>query len=339
MRTLRVQLTKRSYTSVALGAGRDRCSLLRRRVVDPDQLELRHDLPLVEPEEALLVGTDLVHVDLGVSGLFVLADRLQVGLGIRAGGGRVGDHLLSDDCSGLLEVFGGSELLGELSRQPHVRPQLVDHASGLGFVLVPADLHLPEAGLLLASPLHIGIEEVRLRGGADVAVPDASSDLDGLGAEGRDVNGRRLVRQGVEAGVLHGVVLAVVPLVVALPQEPDYLHRLFHHLQPHVGGRPVIAEYVLVEVLAATDAEPEAALQHRRRGRRGLGDYRGVDAYGGAGDAGAEAYTFGGGGDTPYHTPHERALALLVDPGVVVVGDPGGGEAHFLRPAGVPDHF
>src|SRR5215218_2304816 len=339
MRTLRVQLTKRSYTSVALGAGRDRCSLLRRRVVDPDQLELRHDLPLVEPEEALLVGTDLVHVDLGVSRLFVLAHRLQVGLGIRARGRRIRHHFLGDEGGGLFEVFGSGKLLGELTRQAHVRPQPVDHAPGLGFVLVPADLHLPEAWLILAGLLDKVVEEIRLRGGAYVAVPDLGCDLDRLGAEGRDVDGRRLLRQRVEAGVLHGVVFAVVPLVGALPQQPDHLHSLFHHLKPHLGRGPVVPKYVLVEVLAAADAEPEATLHHRCRGRRGLSDYRRVDAYGGAGDAGAQTYTFGGGSYTPDHAPHEWALALRVDPGVVVIRDPGGSEARFLRPAGVADHF
>src|SRR5215217_8235615 len=134
-------------------------------------------------------------------------------------------------------------------------------------------------------------------------------------------------------------MLAVVPLVATLPQQPYHLHRLFHHLQPHVGRGPVVSEYVLVEVLTAADPKPEATLHHRRRSRRGLGDYRWVDADGGSGDASPEAYTFGGGGDTPYHTPYERALALRVDPGVVVVRDPGGGEARFLRPTGVPDHF
>src|SRR5215208_1767661 len=339
MRILRVQLTKRSYTSVALGAGRDWGSLLCRRVVDPDQLEFRHDLLLEEPEEALLVGTDLVHVDLGVSRLFVLAYRLQVGLGIRARGGRIRHHFLGDEGGGLFEVFGCGDLLGELTRQAHVRPQLVDHAPGLGFVLVPADLHLPEAGLIFAGLLDKVVEEIRLRGGAYVAIPDPSCDLNRLGAEGRDVDGRRLLRQRVQAGVLHSVVFAVVLLVGALPQQPDHLHRLFHHLKPHLGRGPVVPEYVLVEVLSAADAEPEATLHHRRRSRRGLGDYRWVDTYGGAGDAGAQTYTFGDGGDTPDHAPHEWALALRIDPGMVVVRDPSGGEARFLRPAGVSDHF
>ena len=69
-------------------------------------------------------------------------------------------------------MFGGGKLLGELTRQAHVRPQPVDHAPGLGFVLVPADLHLPEAWLILAGLLDKVVEEIRLRGGAYVAVPD-----------------------------------------------------------------------------------------------------------------------------------------------------------------------
>jgi hypothetical protein len=60
----------------------------------------------------------------------------------------------------------------------------VDHAPGLGFVLVPADLHLPEAWLILAGLLDKGLEEIPLRGGAYVAVPDPGCDLDRLGAEG-----------------------------------------------------------------------------------------------------------------------------------------------------------
>src|SRR5215208_5982918 len=339
MRILRVQLTKRSYTSVALGAGRDWGSLLCRRVVDPDQLEFRHDLLLEEPEEALLLGTDLVHVDLGVSRLFVLVYRFQVGLGIRARGGRIRHHFLGDEGGGLFEVFGGGKLLGELTRQTHVRPQPVDHAPGLGFVLVPADLHLPEAWLILAGLLDKVVEEIRLRGGAYVAVSDPSCDLDRLGAEGRDVDGRRLVWQRVEAGVLHCVVLSVVPLVGALPKQPYHLNRLFHHLKPHVGRGPVVPEYVLVEVLAAAEPKPEATLHHRCRSRRGLGDYGRVDADNGSGDTGAETNTFGGGGDTSDHAPYKWALALRVDPGVVVVRDPGCGEARFLRPVGVPDHF
>src|SRR5215211_1885582 len=304
-----------------------------------DRLKLRQDLLLVEPEETFLVGSDLVDINFVVSGLFLLADRLQVRLGVGAAGGCVGDHLLGDDCSCLLEMLGGGELLGDLSRQPHVRPEPVDHAPGLRFVLVPANLHLAQAGLVLAGLLGEGVNEIRLRGGTHVAVPDPCCDLDRLGAEGRDVDGRRLFGQGVEAGVLHGVVLAVVALVAALPQQPDHAHRLLHHLQADIGRGPVISEYVLVEVLTAADAEPEAPLEHRRRSSRRLGDDRWVDADGGAGDAGAETHLLGGGGHAPDHRPHERALALLVDPGMVVVRDPGGAESYLLRPPGVADEI
>ena len=115
--------------------------------------------------------------------------------------GGVCDHFLGYYGGGLLEVFGGGKLLGELTRQAHVRPQPVDHVPGLGFVLIPADLHLPEAWLILAGLLDKVVEEIRLRCGAYVAVPDPGCNLDRLGAEGRDVDGRRLLRQRIEAGV------------------------------------------------------------------------------------------------------------------------------------------
>src|SRR5918999_290342 len=89
--------------------------------------------------------------------------------------------------------------------------------------------------------------------------------------------------------------------------------------------------------VAAADAEPEASLQHRRRGRRRLGYYRRVDADGGAGHASAQAHPLGGGGDTPDHGPHERALTLSVDPGVIVIRDPGRGETYLLRSPSVAD--
>src|SRR5689334_16031444 len=46
--------------------------------------ELRQHLVLVEVEEAVLLVTDLVHVDVLVAGVEVLADCLDVALGIGA---------------------------------------------------------------------------------------------------------------------------------------------------------------------------------------------------------------------------------------------------------------
>ena len=57
---------------------------------------------------------------------------------------------------------------------------------------------------------------------------------------------------------------AAVALLAALPQRADDLDRLLEHLQPHVGLGPAVAEDVLVERLAAADAEAEAALVHAR---------------------------------------------------------------------------
>ena len=115
-----------------------------------------------------------------------------------------------------------------------------------------------------------------------------------------------------------------------LPEPAHDLDRLLEHLQPHVGLRPAVAEDVLVERLAAADAEREAALEQdgRRRGR--LGDDRGVDPDGRARHRGRHVHGRDRAGERADHRPHERALALLVDPGVVVVGDPQAIEAGVL---------
>ena len=47
----------------------------------------------------------------------------------------------------------------------------------------------------------------------------------------------------------------------ALPEQPDDLDRLLEHLQAHVGLGPAVAEDVLVERLAAADAEREATVE------------------------------------------------------------------------------
>ena len=74
----------------------------------------------------------------------------------------------------------------------------------------------------------------------------------------------------------------------ALPEQPDHLHRLGQALLADIGLRPVVAEDVLVQVLAAADAEEEPALEHGRGGGRRLGDDRGMDPRRRAGDAGAD---------------------------------------------------
>jgi hypothetical protein len=90
---------------------------------------------------------------------------------------------------------------------------------------------------------------------------------------------------------------------------------------------------VLVQLLAGADPEEEAAFHHHLGGRGGLGDDGGVDADRRTRDAGAELQPLRRLRDAADHAPDERALALRVDPGVVVVGDQREREAGLLRRA------
>lgn len=79
----------------------------------------------------------------------------------------------------------------------------------------------------------------------------------------------------------------------------------------------------------------KAAGQERRRGGGRLGDDRGVDAGRRAGDPREKPQSLGGLGERAEHSPDERTLPLLVDPGVKVVGDAGKREADLLGPNSV----
>jgi hypothetical protein len=124
-------------------------------------------------------------------------------------------------------------------------------------------------------------------------------------------------------------VAPAVAALAALPQVAHDLDGLLEHLQAHVGLGPVRAEDVLVERLARADAEVEAAAEHDCARRRGLGDDRRVDADRRAGHAGGDNQ-IGCLGYRPDHRPDEGAVALLVVPRVVVVGDPQRVEARRL---------
>jgi hypothetical protein len=115
-----------------------------------------------------------------------------------------------------------------------------------------------------------------------------------------------------------------------MPQQADDLDRLLEHLDPLVGRGPARAGDVLVEVLARADAGEEAARHERLGGRRGLRDDRGVDPDQRARDPGAEAEALRRAGDPADHAPYERAVPLLRDPWVEVVGDQAEAEARLL---------
>ena len=116
-------------------------------------------------------------------------------------------------------------------------------------------------------------------------------------------------------------MLAVVVDLLAAPQIADHLDSLLQHRQAQLDRRPAITEDVLVEGLTGTDAELEPTVEQHRAGRRRLGDDRRVDAHRRAGHGRADVQV-GDGGDGPDHAPHERAVALLVEPRMEVVRDP-----------------
>ena len=114
--------------------------------------------------------------------------------------------------------------------------------------------------------------------------------------------------------------------LLALPEHAHHLDGLLEHGEAHVGRRPAMPEHVLVEVLAAADAEAEPALEQDRRRRRRLGQHHRVDAHRRARHRGGDPERCRRR-DAADHRPHEGALALVVEPGMEVIGDPHGGEA------------
>jgi hypothetical protein len=134
------------------------------------------------------------------------------------------------------------------------------------------------------------------------------------------------------SGVLHHVVLAVVGDQAALPHLADHRDGLLQHVEPGVHWRPVVAQNVLVQGLPGAHAESEAAAHQLLTGSRGLRDDHRMQAYRPTRHRGLEPQVAGRPGNAANHGPDKRGMALLVEPGVEVVGDPRGTEAGLLRP-------
>src|SRR4026209_731480 len=66
--------------------------------------DLRQDLPLVEPHESGLIGSDLVNADVVVAGIGVLRDGGPVPLGIRSRDDRFGHVVLGAPSRDRLDI-------------------------------------------------------------------------------------------------------------------------------------------------------------------------------------------------------------------------------------------
>jgi hypothetical protein len=103
--------------------------------------------------------------------------------------------------------------------------------------------------------------------------------------------------------------------------------------------RPAPTDDVLVESLARTHSEDEAAPREQRgRGRR-LRDNGGVVAEEGAGHAGGEFDPLGAHGRGGEDRPGEAGVALAVEPGMVVVAYLHEVETRLLGAYGLADHL
>jgi hypothetical protein len=122
-------------------------------------------------------------------------------------------------------------------------------ADGFHLVLCPANLG---SGVRRFTPTTGRPEEgdsLRVWIYPTVAISYASGELYRLRAKSGDINGRGLLGQGVETGVLDGVVLAIVAPRTPFQEEAHHVYGFLKHFQPHVGRRPAVSEDVLVEIL------------------------------------------------------------------------------------------
>ncbi len=146
-------------------------------------------------------------------------------------------------------------------------------------VTVPSDfrsrLDRFVAAAATAEPFH----QVGVGHRERIAVADAARQFRALQTEAGHIDRHRLIGSGIDAGLLHPVVLAVMTDLLAAVQQPDDLDGLLEHLLAHAHRGPRVAEDVLVERLAAADPQYELAVKLHGGGRGGVGDDRGMDAH------------------------------------------------------------
>src|SRR5438105_13652667 len=140
-------------------------------------LEAVDQLPARELGELLLVVADLMDVEMREAGVLVLADQVEVRLGIGAGGRRLGDVGDGHVAGSLLEVARRRKLLAAGAGEREVRPELVRPlVPGL---LVLAVGHVRHADLRLATPTSRleRFDDLLVARRRDQAVSDSSGEL------------------------------------------------------------------------------------------------------------------------------------------------------------------
>ena len=80
-----------------------------------------------------------------------------------------------------------------------------------------------------------------------------------LWPRGRNHDGRRFVRQTVNARVFHDEILSAMAMLPFLPEHTNDLNGFSKSLLAHLDFGPALAEDVLVEVFAGADSKKEAA--------------------------------------------------------------------------------
>jgi predicted ester cyclase len=145
--------------------------------------EARKYLSRVGLEEPLVTVADLVHVQLVDAGIGELLDRPRVALQVGPAGNGFGEHVLGHELGGLLEVLRHREHLGELSRQPFVRPESANRLSCLGLVGPVADLEAALDELAAPSRGAKAGDQIGVGHGDAVAVADTGGQIHRLGSE------------------------------------------------------------------------------------------------------------------------------------------------------------
>src|SRR4051794_27768956 len=130
----------------------------------------RQHRALVEIEEAVLVGADLMDVDVVIAGVDVLLDFLQVLIGVRPADDGLGDRLLVDQFGPLFEVGREGQLEEVVAADAAVGPVFERGLSGRVLRGGPADVQLPVGRLALAALGAESFDRLRFRGGADQPV-------------------------------------------------------------------------------------------------------------------------------------------------------------------------